>query len=46
MNEDQKKLAHRNIMARAEDYKKTVTKQYLINNIAEMRKKLKEIENE
>jgi hypothetical protein len=46
MNEDQKKLAHRNIMSRAEDYKKTVTKEYLINNIAEMQKELKELENE
>lgn len=46
MNEDQKKLAYKNVMARAEEYKKTVTKEYLINNIAEMQKELKQLENE
>lgn len=46
MNDDQKKLAFNNVMNKVDDYKHSVTKQYLINNIAEMQKELKQLENE
>ena len=46
MNEDQKKLAYKNVVQKVEQYKKEITKEYLTKSIAEMQQELKELENE
>ena len=46
LNDDQKKLAYRNIMEKADKYKNTITREYLTKSIAEMQEELKQLDNE